>query len=98
VVVDVALQIIQERGEPMARRELFDELAGRGIVIQGKDPEMVLSTMLWRSKEKIVRLPGHGYWPADRSYPDAHYIPEADDIIGAAANEPEDGIEADDAE
>lgn len=67
-VVDKALEIIRERGEPMSRKELFDALAERGVEIHGKDPEMVLSTMLWRSKDRIQRLPAFGYWPADEAY------------------------------
>lgn len=29
---------------------------------------MVLSTMLWRTKDKIARLPSFGYWLADIPY------------------------------
>jgi hypothetical protein len=96
-IVDKSLEIIRSHGVPMARRELYESLIRRGVIINGKDPEMVLSTMLWRTKEKIVRLPPYGYWPADEAYPPAHYDPRIDDMIGAAANEPEGGIEADDA-
>ena len=78
-VVDKAVEIIREWGHPMGRQTLFEALAERGIAIFGKDPEMVLSTMLWRSKHKIVRLTPYGYWPADESYPDADYISNLDD-------------------
>lgn len=74
VVVEKALEIIHDRGQPMNRRAIFDALVERGVVIAGKDPEMVLSTMLWRSKDKIVRLVPYGYWPADVSYPEAGYV------------------------
>lgn len=99
VVVKHALEIIDQMGVPMPRKELFDALARRGIAIHGKDPEMVLSTMLWRSQDKIVRLPNHGYWPTGAVWPDAHYYPgDGGDLLGIAANEPEDGQEADDAD
>ncbi|MBV9930025.1 MAG: hypothetical protein JO013_03670 [Alphaproteobacteria bacterium] len=94
-VVDKSLELIREAGKPMPRKELFDALAGRGVIIRGKDPEMVLSTMLWRSQDRIVRLPGHGYWPKDAEFADAVYYPELDDILGAADQEPEDGVIAD---
>jgi hypothetical protein len=97
-VVNQSLQIIRERGTPQPRKELFDALAMRDIKIQGKDPEMVLSTMLWRSQDKIVRLPNHGYWPKDTDYDPAIYIAEFDDVIGAADSSPEGGELADDAD
>lgn len=68
IVVDEALQIIHDRGEPQSRRQLYDALAKRGLVLRGKDPEMVLSTMLWRSQDRIERLVPFGYWPAGVPY------------------------------
>lgn len=67
-VVEKALEIIRDHGEPMTRHALFQALAERGVTIAGKDPEMVLSTMLWRSKDKISRLAPFGYWPAHEPY------------------------------
>ena len=54
------------------REELFPALIEKGFVIEGNDPHMVLSTMLWRMKDKakIVRLRGGGYWLADRPLPE----------------------------
>jgi hypothetical protein len=71
LVVDEALAAIRVKGEPMNRKELFDALAGNGIIIHGKDPEMVLSTMLWRSQDRIERLVPFGYWPVGVEYPPA---------------------------
>lgn len=96
VVVEYVLQIIQEKNEAQSRKDLFDELIARNVIIRGKDPEMVLSTMLWRSRDKIVRIPGHGYWLKDKPYDAAYYDPQNDDIFGVAAKDPEDGFEADD--
>ena len=48
--------------------------------VSGADPKMVVSTMLWRMKSKIVRLrvPGKGfrYWLTERPYEPTGYIPE----------------------
>jgi hypothetical protein len=74
VVVDAVLEVIGEKDMPMSRRALFEALKERGIEIQGRDPEMVLSTMLWRSQDRVVRFPTLGYWDAARSYPDADYV------------------------
>ncbi len=60
-----ARELILEHGEPMGRTELFEALSEAGVVIRGSNPEMVLSTMLWRMSSQIVRLQPHGYWPAD---------------------------------
>lgn len=68
IVVEKALQIIRERGEPMSRRDLFEALKEQGIELRGKDPEMVLSTMLWRSQDRIERLIPFGYWPTGVEY------------------------------
>lgn len=90
-VVTKALEIIQERGEPVPRSELYAALRARGVEVFGKDPVMVLSTMLWRSDDRIVRLKDHGYWPKDEAYRPASYYPDLDGVIGVADSEPEDG-------
>ncbi|WP_099557076.1 hypothetical protein [Hartmannibacter diazotrophicus] len=74
-VAEAAYEIIQERGEPIPRDELFDLLSERGITIQGKDPQMVLSTMLWRMKDVIIRIPNYGYWLRNEPHPEAGYDP-----------------------
>jgi len=68
-VANMAVSIIRDAGRPLSRRELFDQLSQQGISIQGKDPEMVLSTMLWREKNIIQRIPSEGYWPAGETPP-----------------------------
>ncbi|CAN5285842.1 hypothetical protein BH09PSE1_BH09PSE1_11650 [soil metagenome] len=46
----------------MTRKRLFEELAHHDIVIQGANPEMVFSTMLWRMQDRFERIPKRGYW------------------------------------
>jgi hypothetical protein len=72
-----AWEIITEVGRPIPRAELFARLAGKGMHIHGKDPEMVLSTMMWRMQEHFVRLPKHGYWKRTVPWPPADYVPGA---------------------
>ena len=74
-VAEAAIEIIHERGEPVSRSELHQALVARGMKIEGVDPEMVLSTMLWRQKHRIVRLKSGGYWPADEVNEAADYDP-----------------------
>jgi uncharacterized coiled-coil protein SlyX len=80
-VADRALEIIRSFGRPLARKELFEQLAERGTRIEGKDPEMVLGTMLYRD-DRIVRIRGYGYWPKSDSYDPAFYLPEHEGVIG----------------
>lgn len=77
-VTDAVLQLIAEAGVPLTRAELFDRLTAKGYRIEGKNPLMVFSTMLWRERNRIARLRGFGYWPADKSYPPAQYSPGTD--------------------
>jgi hypothetical protein len=74
-VVEAARTIIAANGWPMARSDLFKALHDQGIILHGADPEMVLSTMLWRMRHRVVRLPGGGYWLADEPSPDGKYAP-----------------------
>jgi hypothetical protein len=62
MVADACVNYLREAGHPLMRSELMELLKLNDIEIHGKDPAMVLSTMLWRSKDKIARLPKGGYW------------------------------------
>ena len=75
-VVTAALTYIADARRPLSRKRIHEKLTENGTEIRGKDPLMVLSTMLWRTKDRIIRLPGFGYWPVDRPYPRADYFPE----------------------
>ena len=62
-VAEISHEILQSVAEPLSRTDLFKRLQDKGVIIRGRDPEMILSTMLWRTKETsgIVRLKGGGY-------------------------------------
>ena len=68
-VAKACAAFIVEAGRPLSRIELFQSLSRDGIEIRGKHPEMVLSTMLWRSEDTITRIKGGGYWPAGKPLP-----------------------------
>lgn len=70
--VDLLLELA---GKPIKRAELMKELNNRGIVLHGKNPTMVLSTMLWRMQDRFVRIPRFGYWFRDQPYEPAGYVP-----------------------
>lgn len=67
---------IRDVGRPLGRAELLQKLTADDIVINGKDPAMVLSTMLWRSKDVVIRLPKGGYWLAGKPVPSENSIEE----------------------
>jgi len=60
--------IAAELGRLVPRPELHQLLKERGLDVGWTDPLVTLSTMLWRTKDSIVHLPGRGYWPANVRY------------------------------
>lgn len=86
-VGDRAAELIRAVGRPLSRPELFDRLKGAGVILHGKDPAVVLSTMLWRMKDRFVTLPGYGYWLRSQPYAPADYDPtqrDLEDLLGVA--------------
>jgi hypothetical protein len=57
------------RGRPALRKEIMAHLREQGITIHGRDPDMVLSTMLWRMPARFQRVQPHGYWLANGPSP-----------------------------
>jgi len=83
-VATAARLVIEGRDVPVSRSELYGILSRQGLQMNGSNPEMVLSTMLWRAgaKEGIVRLKSGGYWLADRAVPGGDGVqPEPDAAI-----------------
>lgn len=77
---DVAAEVrklIEAAGHPIPRVDLYKALTEKGFVIEGTDPDMVLSTMLWRAGEAagVKRLDKGGYWLLEADWPDAGYFP-----------------------
>lgn len=72
-VIAAVREILAASGKPLGRQTLLYELTAKGIIVGGKDPLANLHNMLWKSKEAIVNLPGHGHWLVDADYPPADY-------------------------
>ena len=62
---DVLETFLKARQRPATRKELQAHLKEVGIQLQGTDPDMVLSTMLWRMPKRFTRKPPFGYWLTD---------------------------------
>lgn len=62
--------ILMDSDRPMLRSDILEKLKDMGVVINGKDPEMVLSTMLWRvgSEFCIENEKGKGYFIEGKDY------------------------------
>jgi len=69
VLIPQVRKILLDRGTPMTRRELHSALAERGFLVRGTDPVKTLGTILWRAKDQIVGIDGHGYWPKNEPLP-----------------------------
>ncbi len=80
VLIPAAVEILREKGHPMSRRELWDALADRGLVVKGADPIKALGTILWRASDKIVQIEGRGYWPKADRYKPGRYWGESTDL------------------
>lgn len=66
---DIVEKFLRWRGLPATRKMIAQHLRDENIVLQGADPDMVLSTMLWRMKDRFRRLPPHGYWLTEEPDP-----------------------------
>lgn len=85
-----ARMLIEEAGRPIARESLHRMLLARGLIIEGNDPEGVMSTMLWRTKADagVIHLRNVGYWLKEKPWEAAHYDPDIDEIMGAEDDPP----------
>lgn len=87
IVADRALSFIADARRPLSRKALFKRLKDDGLEVFGKNPLMVLSTMLWRERERIIRIPGYGYWPVGKPYPPGQYFPDQTTQLGLSLGE-----------
>lgn len=87
-VASAAYKLVKMRGEPIKRNDLYDLLIEQGLVIDGKNPQMILSTMLWRVKDSgLIRLNGGGYWLKNEKYAPANYLPETNAYKSGSSNQ-----------
>jgi hypothetical protein len=92
---DVARQaraLIEAAGEPIPRDKLYKLLVGGGLTIEGTDPEGVMNTMIWRTRDDagVVHLRNVGYWLKEKAWEPAGYDPELDETIDTDDEPPSD--------
>lgn len=67
--------LLRREGHPMTRSEIVKALKHDGKVVSGRDKERNVAAVLWRSRDKIGNIKGHGYWPTDLAWRPAGYEP-----------------------
>lgn len=69
-VAKMTRELIEVHGAPIQRSALLNLLRERGLVIDGAEPETVLSTMLWRMSKPahIIHIKGVGYWTSEKDW------------------------------
>jgi hypothetical protein len=72
-IAEFTRQLIMKHNAPVNRGAIMVALEDFGVRLEGNKPEMVLSTMLWRMQDRVVRLRGHGYWLTEKDYDPAGY-------------------------
>lgn len=78
--------VILEAGRPLSRTQLLRALDRRKIPVGGSNRPKNMGTIMWRLGEDFVSLEGLGYWPKDKPYGPAGYVPKD---LGNEAHSPE---------
>lgn len=55
VVLQATKEILKAHGRPMKRREIYDALVEKGLVIKGAEPLKVLGMTLWRFRDQLIQ-------------------------------------------
>jgi hypothetical protein len=74
--VALARDILVGNGRPMTRSQLLAAFKARGRHVGGIDEQKNLGTKIWRARDRILNIPGAGYWPKDLPCPAVAYTPE----------------------
>ncbi len=72
---DLARELLLEIGQPVNGPALLRKFHERGRRIGGSDEMKNLTTKVWRARDKIIKIPGAGYWPVDVPCPAVSYVP-----------------------
>lgn len=74
----VVTEVLVTHGAPLQRMELFIRVKALSVVIGGTNEIMNFGSKLSRS-DQLVNLPKLGYWPKDRPFEPAGYVPSRAD-------------------
>jgi hypothetical protein len=79
----VVTEVLVNNGAPLQRMELFNRVKALGVVIGGTNEITNFGSKLSRS-DQLVNLPKLGYWPKDRPFEPAGFVPNRADQALAA--------------
>ena len=79
----IVTEILVNNGAPLQRMELFNRVKALGVVIGGTNEITNFGSKLSRS-DQLVNLPKLGYWPKDRPFEPAGFMPNGADRALAA--------------
>ena len=79
----VVTEVLVNNGAPLQRMELFNRVKALGVVIGGTNEITNFASKLSRS-DQLVNLPKLGYWPKDRPFEPAGFVPSGADQALAA--------------
>jgi hypothetical protein len=78
---DIIRSIILEKGRPMPRQEIAQELQERGLELESKNPGAMITMRLKRRGPTVFKnFDPQGWWPADVPCPLMGYEPETADV------------------
>ena len=52
-------------GEPLSSADLYHALNKRGLYLHAEKPRTLLTTMFWRTRDRIMKFEDGRYWPVD---------------------------------
>lgn len=78
----LARELLLEIGHPVNGPALLQKFHEKGRRIGGADEMRNLTTKVWRARDKIIKIPGAGYWPVDVPCPAVSYVPATNDADG----------------
>lgn len=67
-IVEIAMEVLAAKREPMKLGALYDAICAKGVVIGGKEPRNNLGAKL-SADRRLKTYPGIGWWFADEAIP-----------------------------
>lgn len=78
--IALARDLLLEIGRPVNGPALLEKFHEKGRHIGGADEIKNLTTKIWRARDRIIKIPGAGYWPVEVPCPEVSYEPPPDGI------------------
>jgi hypothetical protein len=82
--VKAARDVIGQHNQPIQVGVLFKEISAKGFIINTPRPVLTYAARLRDNRKRVglIYLDGFGWWPVERPYPPAQYMPSSISRIG----------------